>query len=127
MRFNAIKCYILRIKIKAIDSTHSVQNNPYLGMLLSKDLKWSTHITNVAKKEYSTKGILIWNLRYCPQECKKPANNSLVRSTMGLCSNSMEHLQCSRFKNTETNTTTSYFLYNRQVQDKKRWMSNKHW
>jgi hypothetical protein len=60
-----------------------VQNNPYLELQISEDLKkWTTHITNVAKKAKSTLGFLRKNLRICPKECKKTAYISLVRSTM---------------------------------------------
>ena len=59
-----------------------VQNNPYLGLQISEDLKWTTHITNVAKKANSTLGFLRRNLRFCPKECKKTPYISLVRSTM---------------------------------------------
>ena len=89
MRFNAKKCYILSIKNKSQrfyslngQILQQVQNNPYLGVQISEDLKWSTHITNVAKKASSTLGFLRRNLRYCPQECKKTAYIALVRSTM---------------------------------------------
>ena len=51
MRFNATKCYIMSIKKK----THKfyqlgghileqVDSNPYPGLQISEDLKWSTHI-----------------------------------------------------------------------------------
>ena len=57
MRFNATKCYVLSIKSKSQHlyslSGHilqQVQNNPYLGLQISEDLKWTTHIANVAKK-----------------------------------------------------------------------------
>ena len=59
-----------------------VQINLYLGLQISEDLKWTTHITNVAKKANSTLGFLRRNLRFCPKECKKTACISLVRSTM---------------------------------------------
>jgi hypothetical protein len=59
-----------------------VQNNPYLGLQISDDLKWTTHITNVTKKANSTLGFLRRNLKYCPKDCKKTAYISLVRSTM---------------------------------------------
>ena len=81
--------YILSIKNKSQrfytlngHILQQVQSNPYLGVQISEDLKWSTHITNVAKKANSTLGFLRRNLRYCPQECKKTAYISLVRSTM---------------------------------------------
>ena len=58
-----------------------MQNNPYLGLQISDDLKWTTHITNVTKKANSTLGFLR-NLKYCPKDYKKTAYISLVRSTM---------------------------------------------
>jgi hypothetical protein len=59
-----------------------VQNNPYLGLQISDDLK--SYITNVTKKANSTLGFLRRNLKYCPKDCKKTAYISLVhaRSTM---------------------------------------------
>jgi hypothetical protein len=63
MRFNAKKCYILSIMNKSqrmytLDRhiLQQVQNNPYLGLQISEDLKWTTHISNVAKKANSTLG-----------------------------------------------------------------------
>ena len=89
MRFSAKKCYILNIKNKSQRyynrSNHilqQVQNNPYLGLQIFDDLKWTTHITNVTKKANSTLGFLRRNLKYCPKDCKKTACISLVRSTM---------------------------------------------
>ena len=91
MHFNAKKCYILSIslgnksqKIYTLDGhiLQQVQNNPYLGLQISEDLKWTTHITNVAKKANSTLCFLRRNLRFCPKECKKTAYISLARSTM---------------------------------------------
>jgi hypothetical protein len=52
-----------------------VQNNPYLGLQISDDLKWTTHITNVPKKANSPLGFL-----RRPKDCKKTAYISL--STM---------------------------------------------
>ena len=85
----AKKCYILSIRNKSqrmytLDGhiLQQVQNNPYLGLQISEDLKWTTLITNVAKKANSTLGFLRRNLRFCPKECKKTAYISLVRSPM---------------------------------------------
>ena len=70
MRFNATKCYIMSIKKK----THTfyqlgghileqVDSNPYFGLQISEDLKWSTHISNITKKANSTIGFLRRNLQ----------------------------------------------------------------
>ena len=89
MQFNATKCYIMSIKKK----THKfyqlgghileqVDSNPYLGLQISEDLKWSTHISNITKKANSTIGFLRRNLQHCPKECRKNAYISLVRSVL---------------------------------------------
>ena len=90
MRFNAKKCYILTIADKGYHKFYelnshilkNVDNNPYLGLTLSKDLKWSTHIDTICKKASSTLGFIQRNLKKCPKDCKKSAYVSLVRSTL---------------------------------------------
>ena len=89
MRFNAKKCYILSINQKRTKfyqlNNHilqEVQNNPYLGLEISNDLKWNIHINNVCKKANATLGFLRRNLRNVPENCRKTAYISLLRSTM---------------------------------------------
>ena len=89
MRFNAKKCYILSInkksnKFYSLDNhiLQEVQDNPYLGLQISNDLKWSMHINNISKKANATLGFLRKNLRNVPETCKKTAYISIVRSTM---------------------------------------------
>ena len=89
MKFNAKKCYLLSTKSK---SSHfytindqilkQVQDNPYLGITFSEDLKWKTHINNTSKKANSTLGFLRRNLRHCPMPCRKNAYLALVRSKL---------------------------------------------
>ena len=90
MKFKAKKCYILTITDKGQHKFYEVNNhilkhvnnNPYLGLTLSKDQKWSTHIDNISKKASSTLGFVQRNLKKCPKECKKTAYVALVRSTL---------------------------------------------
>ena len=90
MRFNAKKCYILTIKNKlnylfyTLDNCilKQVPNNPYLGLQISQDLKWHTHICNITNRASSTLGFLQRNLKHCPKECRKTAYLSLIRSTL---------------------------------------------
>ena len=91
MRFNAKKCYIMSINCK---STHyytlcdhilkQVEENPYLGLTLTESLKWSSHITKITKKATTTLNFLRRNLKNFPQECRKTACISLVRSIFRL-------------------------------------------
>ena len=48
-----------------------VQRNPYLGLNISDDLKWTSHIRKTTIKASCTLGFMRRNLRQCPQECKK--------------------------------------------------------
>ncbi|KAK3098631.1 hypothetical protein FSP39_021388 [Pinctada imbricata] len=89
MRFNAKKCYIMSINQKTSKlyqlNNHilqEVQNNPYLGLEISNDLKWNLHINNISKKANTTLGFLRRNLRNVPEHCRKTAYISLVRSIM---------------------------------------------
>ena len=73
MRFNATKCYILSIRQKSsyfyqLNGTilKQVDTNPYLGIMLSSDMKWTTHINNICKKASSTLGFIRRNLRHSP-------------------------------------------------------------
>ena len=73
MQFNASKCYILSINSKTsffyqlnnVILQH-VDKNPYLGLLISKDLKWANHIEKTSKKASSTLGFIQRNLRHVP-------------------------------------------------------------
>jgi len=89
MKFNSKKCYILSINQKSShfyslgdEVLKEVTINPYLGVLISNDLKWQAHIQNICKKSNSVLGLLRRNLRGCPQHCKRIAYTSLVRSKL---------------------------------------------
>ena len=91
MKFNATKCYIMSIKKK----THKfyqlggqileqVDSNPYLGLQISEDLKWSTHISNITKKANSTIGHRLpqTKLTTLSEGMQENAYISLVRSVL---------------------------------------------
>ena len=89
MKFNAKKCYLLSTKNKStyfytIDNSilKQVQDNPYLGITFSEDLKWKNHINNITKKANSTLGFLRRNLYHCPPDCRKNAYLALIRSKL---------------------------------------------
>ena len=86
MKFNPTKCYILSVNPNTSfyyqlsnSILKHVQNNPYLGILLSNDLMWDSHISAITKKASSTLGFLRRNLKRCPPACKQQAYTSLVR------------------------------------------------
>ena len=90
MKFNAKKCYIMTISRKRTPSTYfyslcghildRVESCKYLGVNISQDLKWETHIAEVSSKGNQTLGFLRRNLRKAPLKIKELAYISLVRS-----------------------------------------------
>ena len=86
MMFNAQKCYIFPTKARSYNLggiiLKQVQQSPYLGVHISADLKWTTHISDICKRAGSTFGFLRRNLRNCPQECRRLAYISLFRSSL---------------------------------------------
>ena len=49
----------------------SADHQPYLGVTLSEDLEWRTHILNIRNKTNSALGFVERNLHRCPQKVKK--------------------------------------------------------
>lgn len=92
MRFNPCKCYILSMKRAGVKSAifytlcgqvlESVTNNPYLGVIFSDDLSFSTHVRQVCAKASRTLGFLRRNLRNCPQKLRELAYTSMCRSVL---------------------------------------------
>ena len=88
-----MKCNIMQLtrkRIKKINAVYSlegtvlenVNNIKNLGVIVSKDLKWNTHASNVCTKANRTLGFLRRNLSLCPQDVKEMAYKGLVRPTL---------------------------------------------
>ena len=80
MRFNAKKCFLMSINQKSANFYQL--DNPYLGVILSDDMKWNSHINKFSKMTNSTLGFLKRNLKHCPQDSRRTAYLSLVRPTL---------------------------------------------
>ena len=57
----------------------NVESIKYLGVTISSDLKWNSHIRNVFSRANRTLGFLRRNLISCPQDVKEAAYKTLVR------------------------------------------------
>ena len=57
----------------------NVESIKYLGVTITNDLKWNTHISNVCTKANRTLGFLRRNLYSCPPDVKEAAYKGLVR------------------------------------------------
>ena len=89
MRLNAKKCYLMSITRTRNHLTHNyslnshipqtVTREKYLGITISNDLNWSTHINTITNTCNSKLGFLRRNLSRCPQKLKATAYLSLIR------------------------------------------------
>ena len=66
---------------KTLEGTvlENVDNIKYLGVIITIDLKWNTHISNNCTKANRTLGFLKRTLFSCPQNVKEAANKGMVR------------------------------------------------
>ena len=56
----------------------NVEKIKYLGITITNDLKWNTHVSNICTKANSTLGFLRRNLAACPRDVKESAYKGLV-------------------------------------------------
>ena len=85
MRFNVSKCYVVSIHRNHNPLTYTytldnhflekVNNNPYLGVLISDDLKWATHINKICNRATSTRGFI---RRFFLKNATKKSKNLLI-------------------------------------------------
>jgi hypothetical protein len=89
MEFHPQKCQVMHVTRKRRPKEHSyslhghvleaVTQAKYLGVTLSSDMRWKTHITNITTKANRSLGFLRRNLRINSTELKSTAYFSLVR------------------------------------------------
>ena len=93
MRFQPVKCNMMqrtRKRIKKIHASHTlegtvlenVESIKYLGVTITNDLRWNTHVSNICTKANRTLGFLRRNLYSCSQEVKQAAYTGLVRPVL---------------------------------------------
>ena len=57
----------------------NVDNIKYLGVTITNELKWNTHVSNICTKANRTLGFLRRTLFSCPQNVKEAAYKGMVR------------------------------------------------
>ena len=93
MRFQPVKCNMMQITRKRIKKIHAsytlegtvlenVESIKYLGVTITNDMRWNTHVSNICTKANRTLGFLRRNLYSCPQEVKEAAYKGLVRPVL---------------------------------------------
>ena len=81
---------LTRKRIKKIQASYTlegtdlenVESIEYLGVTITNDLRWNTHVSNVCTKANRTLGFLRRNLYSCPQEVKEAVYKGLVRPVL---------------------------------------------
>ena len=90
MRFQPVKCNMMQLTRKNLNKIQAsytlegtvlenVDNIKYLGVTITNDLKWNTHISNICTKANRTLGFLRRTLFSCPQNVKEAAYKGMVR------------------------------------------------
>ena len=90
MRFQPVKCNMIQLTRKHLNKIQAsytlegavlenVYNIKYLGVTITNDLKWNTHISNICTKANRTLGFLRRTLFSWPQNVKEAAYKSMVR------------------------------------------------
>ena len=89
MEFNAKKVKFFWSRTKHISIINFMgkykktdNNTTYLGINISNDLKWATHIKEICSKASSRLGFIKRNLQHCPLTTRKNAYLALVRSSL---------------------------------------------
>ncbi len=127
MHFRPDKCKILRFtrSHNPIHHTYtlhdtqleSVQTHKYLGVYLSTNLKFNTHIDFICPKANRTLGFLRRNLHGYTRDIKHIAYNTFVRPTLENCSTAWDpHTRTNIDRLEQVNTKAARFITNNYTQ-----------
>ena len=96
MEFNPDKCEVIRItkKKKIINFPYKLHNielkttekAKYLGLTISNDLNWKTHINNITSKATNTLKFIKRNVKTNNKQIKETAYKTYVRPQLEYCS-----------------------------------------
>ena len=83
----------------------------YLGVMLTSDLKWNTHISNIASKANRSLGLMKRSLQMCQQDAKALAYTSLVRWHLENASSTWDpHTDSNKYKLEAVQHGASHFV-----------------
>ena len=95
MKFNAEKCYMLKISGARNIKQHKYKlsntflqettSHTYLGAEISSDLKWTDHVNIITAKASRVLGYMRRNIHSCPRDLRATAFQSLVRPHLEYC------------------------------------------
>ena len=90
MRFQPVKCNMMQLTRKQIKKIHAsytldrtdlenVEGIKSLGVTITNDLRWNTHVSCVCTKASRILGFLRQNLHSCPRKVKEAVYKGLMR------------------------------------------------
>ena len=93
MRFQPTKCNMMQLTrkgVKKVIATYTLEGTvlenvdriKYLGVTITKDLRWNIHVGNICTKADRTLGFLRRNISSCPRHVKEMAYKGLVRPVL---------------------------------------------
>ena len=95
MKFNVAKCSIIHVTQNRSNISHNytmhdeilqaATTHPYLGVELSSNMKWDSHINIVTRKAHQMLGFLSRNLRHGPSSIKERVYKAIVRPKVEYC------------------------------------------
>lgn len=95
MKFNADKCFVLKVTNSRNPKTHSytlnnqilqeTESHQYLGVHISHNMRWNNHVNVIAAKGNRNLGFVKRNLKACTQDIKNLAYCTLVRPSLEYC------------------------------------------
>ena len=62
------------------------KTHTYLGVDITHNLKWNTHMDRITNSANKTLGFVQWNLGSCTKDTKVTAYKALIRPTLEYCS-----------------------------------------
>ena len=102
MKFHPDKCQVLAITKKKTTKKknyylhdHTLEHVPsakYLGIIITSDLKWESHVTNISQKANKTIGFLKRNLIYLTVKSKKKLISPLYDLRWSMLAQSRIHI-----------------------------------
>ena len=143
MRFQPIKCNIMQITRKrtnTIEASYTLEGTvienvdsiKYLGVTITHDRRWNTHISNMCTKANRTLGFLRRNLYQCPQDVKEAAYRGTCSPHFGiwqLCLGSPRRGSSTRNGTSQNRAarfvTSNYCFETRSITGKLKWESFK--
>ena len=105
MRFQPVKCNMMQLtrkRTKKINGEYTFEGTilqnvdkiKYLGVTITEDLRWNTHVSNIWTKVNWTLGFLRQNFYPYLQDVKEAAYKGLVRPVLEYCSFCLGSTMC---------------------------------